>query len=101
MIGAVLADENGAWRRLGSDTFDGSEKPFDFEKFNEAYPDFVRGENLRLRASWPETIGRLDSNVDDEDRSLRTQVCILLCIGVVDLLSTRLSLAQRRVGLQL
>jgi hypothetical protein len=102
MIGAVLAGEDGAWRRLGSYTFDGPERPFNFEKFNEAYPDFVRGGNPRLCPRWPETIGRPDSNVDDEDRSLRTQVRILLYIGVVvDPLSTRLSLVQRWAGLQL
>src|ERR1700691_4118551 len=70
--GAMLAAEEGVWRRSVDGTCSGALLAFNFDKFDEAYPDLIPSERLRLRGHWPDIIeGEV---VAGEDRGLRTQV---------------------------
>jgi hypothetical protein len=73
MIGALVTVEEGVWRRLGGGTCNDAEGAFNFDKFDETYPDLVPSE--RLHNYWPDVVEELEPEVD-EDRGLRTQVCL-------------------------
>jgi hypothetical protein len=74
MVGAMVAVEEGLWRRLGGTCGDNAAESFLFQTFDEAYPDLIPTERLRLRGHWSFFVERQDPDIGHEDRGLRTQV---------------------------
>lgn len=100
MVGAMVAVEEGVWRRLGG-TCDNAAKTFLFQTFDEAYPDLIPTERLRLRDHWSFFVEGQNSDIDHEDRGLRTQVCVAMFFGFLTVNShpTRLR-SQNRIDQQ-
>jgi len=80
MIGAIVAVEEGVWRRLRGGTCDNAKRPKFFDQFDGACPDLVSTKRLRLRGHWSILVEGLDSDGDDE---VRTEVCATLSVGVL------------------